>query len=36
MKGYIVRDGYMGYVEGSYMLFSCEDDYRDYVSDEEN
>lgn len=34
MKGYVVRDGYMGYVEGKYMLFSCEADYREYMSEE--
>lgn len=34
MKGYVVRDGYMGYVEGRYMLFACEADYRDYMSEE--
>ncbi len=33
MKGYYVRDGYMGYVDGSYMLFADESDYRDYVND---
>lgn len=31
MKGYVVNDGYMGLVNGSYMLFSCEEDYRDYL-----
>lgn len=34
MKGYVVHDGYMGYVNGRYMLFSCEEDYRDYMSEE--
>lgn len=34
MKGYVVNDGYMGYVNGSYMLFSCEEDYREYISEE--
>lgn len=32
MKGYFVPDGYMGYVDGSYMLFADEADYRDYIS----
>lgn len=32
MRGYNVLEGYMGYVEGKYMLFACEADYRDYVS----
>jgi hypothetical protein len=31
MKGYFVTEGYMGYVEGSYMLFASEEDYKDYV-----
>ena len=34
MKGYVVNDGYMGYVNGRYMLFSCEEDYREYMSEE--
>lgn len=31
MKGYFVTAGYMGYVEGEYMLFASEEDYLDYV-----
>ena len=38
MKGYVVAAGYMGYVNGEYMLFSneyilfaSEDDYFEYV-----
>lgn len=31
MKGYYVADGYMGYVEGSYILFANEDDYEEYL-----
>ena len=31
MKGYTVSDGYMGYVEGEYLLFASEADYRDYI-----
>ena len=31
MKGYFVNNGYMGMVEGKYMLFASEDDYRDYL-----
>lgn len=34
MKGYVVCDGYMGYVSGSYMLFASEADYIDYMSEE--
>lgn len=33
MKGYIIDAGYMGYVDGSYMLFADEEDYRDYMND---
>ena len=33
MKGYVVSDGYMGYVNGKYMLFAEEEDYRDYIED---
>ena len=33
MKGYCTESGYMGYVDGSYILFSCEDDYLDYVEE---
>ena len=28
MKGYIVEAGYMGYVDGRYILFANEDDVR--------
>lgn len=34
MKGYVVYNGYMGYVEGSYMLFASEADYVDYMLEE--
>lgn len=33
MKGYNVENGYMGLVNGRYMLFSCEGDYLDYMQD---
>lgn len=33
MKGYLVNDGYMGYVEGEYMLFASEEDYKEYFSE---
>ena len=35
MKGYITGNGYMGLVEGRYMLFSSEQDYEDYICEEE-
>lgn len=31
MKGYTVESGYMGYVNGEYMLFASETDYEDYM-----
>ena len=31
MKGYTTAQGYMGYVDGSYMLFASEEDYLEYV-----
>ncbi len=33
MKGYSVESGYMGFVEGRYMLFASEMDYIDYMED---
>ena len=30
-KGYYVAGGYMGYVDGAYMLFADEDDYWEYL-----
>lgn len=33
MKGYIVDAGYMGYVDGRYILFANEEDYREYFED---
>ncbi len=33
MKGYYTNDGYMGYVDGMYMLFACESDYEEYMTD---
>lgn len=32
MKGYLTNNGYMGLVEGRYMLFASEEDYREYVA----
>ena len=31
MKGYSTEFGYMGYVDGEYMLFSDEGDYIEYM-----
>ena len=33
MKGYVVESGYMGYVDGEYMLFADEQDYREVMED---
>ena len=32
MKGYVVPAGYMGFVDGSYMLFASEAEYWDYIN----
>ncbi len=29
MKGYTVDSGYMGYLDGAYLLFADESDYRE-------
>lgn len=31
MKGYFISEGYMGYVDGEYVLFASESDYREYM-----
>jgi len=33
MKGYIVHNGYMGYVDGRYRLFASEGDYMEYMEE---
>lgn len=33
MKGYITSAGYMGLVNGRYILFASEEDYREYLRD---
>lgn len=33
MKGYHTGDGYMGLVEGRYILFASESEYYDYMND---
>lgn len=30
MKGYVTDSGYMGYVDGRYVLFASESDYVEY------
>ncbi len=31
MKGYVTESGYMGYVDGIYVLFSSESDYIEFA-----
>ncbi len=33
MKGYVTDKGYMGLVEGCYILFASEREYYDYMED---
>lgn len=33
MKGYVTDSGYMGYVDGHYILFASESDYRDLFAE---
>ena len=33
MKGFTVESGYMGFVNGSYILFASESDYREYIDE---
>lgn len=33
MKGYHTDRGYMGFVDGGYMLFASEDDYYNYMEE---
>ena len=31
MKGYNTETGFMGFINGTYILFSCEEDYEEYM-----
>lgn len=33
MKGYHTANGYMGLVDGKYILFASEEDYLEYMED---
>ncbi len=33
MKGYITASGYMGLVEGRYILFASEEEYLEYMEE---
>lgn len=35
MKGFNTGDGYMGLVDGKYILFDSESDYYEYMNDQE-
>lgn len=32
MKGYVTANGYMGLVDGRYILFASEEDYQEYLA----
>ncbi len=34
MKGYTTAAGYMGYVNGNYVLFASEAEYLDYLEED--
>ena len=33
MKGYFTESGYMGYVDGRYVLFACEKEYFEFAEE---
>ncbi len=33
MKGYTTESGYMGFVDGKYVLFASEEDYREWIEE---
>lgn len=33
MKGYVTDSGYMGYIDGRYVLFACESDYAEFIKE---
>lgn len=33
LKGYVVDNGYMGYVNGRYRLFATETDYKEWLEE---
>ena len=35
-KGYFIDDGFMGWVGDRYMLFATEQDYYDYIEENES
>ena len=35
MKGYYTKEGYMGYVNGKFILFVSEAEYLEYIAEKE-
>ena len=35
MKGYLSSNGYMGFVNGRYMLFTSEAEYEEYMTQDD-
>lgn len=33
MKGYVTSNGYMGYVDGQYILFASDKEYFEFMED---
>ena len=33
MEGYYTEEGYLGYVDGEWMLFATEEDYIEYIKE---
>ena len=33
MKGYHTASGYMGFINGGYILFASEEEYKEYVAE---
>lgn len=33
MKGYVTSNGYMGYVDGQYILFASDKEYFEFLED---
>lgn len=34
MKGYVTQNGYMGLVNGTYILFATEQEYKEYMEEQ--
>ena len=31
--GYVTQSGYMGYINGQYILFATEEEYKEYIAE---